>query len=196
MPPEQKATVIVIFLLGIFIFHAPIQSAAVASYGFFREVIQVVTGEEQRHIREIFPEADAFSSKGGDLPHYKAYKIDPQTNQRTLVGFVFFTTDVEPRERGYEGPIEIAVAMNTKGMITQIKVVENHEPYGYFSIDQPRFAAQFRNKSILDSFRIRRDIDAVTRATISVASASRVIRKSARRIARLYLVKEDGDGAQ
>ena len=196
MPPEQKATVIVILLLGVFIFSAQIQSAAVASYGLFSEFLQIVTREEQRHIREIFPEADVFSSKGGDLPHYKAYKIDPQTNQRKLVGFAFFTTDIEPRERGYEGPIEIAVAMNTKGMITQIRVVDNHEPYGYFSIDPPKFADQFRNKSILDPFRIRRDIDAVTRATISVASASRVIRKSARRVARRYLLQEDGDRAQ
>ncbi len=196
MPPEQKATVIVILLLGVFIFSAQIQSAAVASYGLFSGFLQIVTREEQRHIREIFPEADVFSSKGGDLPHYKAYKTDPQTNQRKLVGFAFFTTDIEPRERGYEGPIEIAVAMNTKGMITQIRVVDNHEPYGYFSIDPPKFADQFRNKSILDPFRIRRDIDAVTRATISVASASRVIRKSARRVARRYLLQEDGDRAQ
>ncbi len=196
MAPEIKATVIVILLLISFIFYAQIQSAAVASYGFFREFVQVVTREEQRQIKEVFPEADAFSSKEGDPPHYKAYKIDPQTNQRRLVGFAFFTTDIEPRERGYEGPIEIAVGMNTKGVITRIKVVENHEPYGYFSIDLPRFAAQFRDKSILDPFRIRRDIDAVTRATISVASASRVIRKSARRIARQYLVEEDGDRAQ
>jgi transcriptional regulator of nitric oxide reductase len=108
------------------------------------------------------------------------------------VGFVFFTTDVEPRERGYEGPLEIAVGMNTEGLITRIKMVANHEPYGYFSIDLPRFAAQFRNKNILDRFRVRRDIDAVTRATISVSSASRVIRKSARRIAKQYLEQEDG----
>ena len=196
MAPERKAIVILILLLGLFVCPVQIQSAAVASNGLFSEFIEMVTGEEQRHIREIFPEADAFSSKGGDVPHYQAYKTDPQTSQRTLVGFAFFTTDLDPRERGYDGPIEIAVAMNTKGMITQIKVVENHEPYGYFSIDQPEFAVQFRNKSILDSFRVGRDIDAVTRATISVASASRVIRKAARRIARLYLVKEDGGHAR
>ncbi len=97
MAPEIKATVILFLVLGIFILHAPIQSAAVASYGFFREFVQVVTREEQRQIKEVFPEADAFSSKEGDPPHYKAYKIDPQTNRRTLVGFAFFTTDVEPR---------------------------------------------------------------------------------------------------
>jgi transcriptional regulator of nitric oxide reductase len=192
MAPEIKATVMVILLLISFIFYAQIQSAAVTSYGFFREFVQVATGVEQRYIKEVFPEADTFSSKEGDPPHYKAYKIDPQTNRRTLVGFAFFTTDVEPRERGYEGPLEIAVGMNTEGMITRIKMVANHEPYGYFSIDLPRFAAQFRNKSILDRFRVRRDIDAVTRATISVSSASRVIRKSARRIAKQYLVQEDG----
>jgi hypothetical protein len=35
------------------------------------------------------------------------------------------------------------------------------------------------------------DIDAVTRATISVAGGSRVIRKSARRIAQQFLLQEE-----
>jgi NosR/NirI family nitrous oxide reductase transcriptional regulator len=151
----------------------------------------VVTGEQERQLREVLPGADVFSSKEGDPPHYKGYKIDPETNRETLVGFAFFTTQVQPRERGYEGPIAIAVGMNTKGIITRIKVVDHNEPYGYFSIDHPAFPAQFKDKSILDPFRVGLDIDGVTRATITVRSSTRSIKNSARSIAKQYLAQSE-----
>jgi hypothetical protein len=40
---------------------------------------------------------------------------------------------------------------------------------------------------VRDSFRVGDDIDAVTRATVSVTSASRAVRNSSRRIARAHL---------
>ena len=190
MGPEKKGALLILLALVLLVFHAQLQPSISALHSFFREFIQVVTREERRYLKEVFPAADTFSSKEGNLPHYKAYRIDPQTNGRVLVGFVFFTDDVEPRERAYEGPITIAVGMNTEGTITAIKVVEHHEPFGYFSIELPSFAAQFRDKSILDRFIVGIDIDAVTRATISVAGGSRVIRKAARRIFQQYLLQE------
>jgi hypothetical protein len=54
-------------------------------------------------------------------------------------------------------------------------------------VDRPEFAAQFKNKNIRDSFRVGADIDAVSRATITVTSASRAVRNSSRRIARALL---------
>ena len=95
---------------------------------------------------------------------------------------------MEPLERGYDGPIKILVGMDTKGILTGIIVVQHHEPYGDFSIDTPEFAAQFKGKSIRDPFRVGADIDAVSRATITVTSAARAIRISARRIATQLLV--------
>ena len=86
---------------------------------------------------------DTSSSKQGNPPYYKAYQVDPENDRRTLLGFVFFTIDAEPRERGYDGPINIAVGMDMQGAITRIKVVAHREPYGYFSIDRARFAEQF-----------------------------------------------------
>jgi NosR/NirI family nitrous oxide reductase transcriptional regulator len=191
MGPQKKGALLILLALVLLVFHAQLQPSISALYSFFREFIQVVTREERRYLKEVFPAADTFSSKEGEPPHYRAYRIDPQTNGQALVGFVFFTTDVEPGERAYEGPITIAVGMTTEGMITGIKVVEHHEPYGYFSIELPAFASQFRDKSILDRFVVGIDIDAVTRATISVAGGSRVIRKSARRIAQQYLLQEE-----
>ncbi len=66
----------------------------------------------------------------------------------------------------------------------------NSEPYGYFSVEPPKFAAQFKAKSIHDPFRVGGDIDAVSRASISISSAARAIRDSSRMVARQLLPPE------
>jgi Na+-translocating ferredoxin:NAD+ oxidoreductase RnfG subunit len=100
---------------------------------------------------------------------------------------VFWTTELEPLERGYDGPIKMLVGMDTKGILTGILVVEHKEPYGDFSVDPLPFAEQFKGKDIRTPFKVGGDVDAVSRATITVTSASRAIRNSARRIARQLL---------
>ena len=132
----------------------------------------------QGQLKHLFPAA-TFSPKAPEPPHYKAFAPGPQT----VAGLVFWTTEIEPLERGYDGPIRILVGMDTKGVLTGIIVAAHNEPYGDFSIDRPEFAAQFTGKSIRDPFRVGADIDAVSRATITVTSAARAIRISARRMA-------------
>jgi transcriptional regulator of nitric oxide reductase len=151
---------------------------------------QTVAAEEGRLLKEVFPQASVFSTKGGDLPHHKAYQTNPETGANTLVGFVFLCTDVVPDEFGYAAEIDILIGMTTEGVITRIKMVDHIEPYGYFSIDPAKFASQFWGKSILERFDTGRDINAVTGATITVDGAARVIRKSARQIARKYFERE------
>ena len=104
-----------------------------------------------------------------------------------MAGFAFWTTELEPLERGYDGPIKILVGMDPKGVLTGIIVAQHHEPYGNFSIEPPAFAAQFRGKNIRDPFKMGGHIDAVSRATMTVSSAARAIRNSARRVARQLL---------
>jgi NosR/NirI family nitrous oxide reductase transcriptional regulator len=140
-------------------------------------------------LKKIFPVASAFAQKDGDPPHFKVYVNDPAT--RTLGGYAFWTTELEPLERAYDGPIKMLVGMDTSGVLTGVLVVEHHEPYGNFSIDLPAFPRQFYGKSIRDPFRVGADVDAVSRATITVTSASRAVRNSARRIARAYLTPPD-----
>jgi transcriptional regulator of nitric oxide reductase len=129
-------------------------------------------------MRQLFPSATTFSPKGGDPPHIKAY------NGQTLLGYVFWTTELLPLERGYGGPIAILVGMDIKGTLAGVSVGEHHEPYGDFSIDRPNFAATFKGKDVRDPFRLGTDVDAVSRATITMSSAVRAIRNSARRVAR------------
>ena len=73
--------------------------------------------------------------------------------------------------------------MDTAGLLVSVLVVDHHEPYGYFSVDLPEFAAQFKGKSIRDQFRLGADVDAVSRATMTVGSASRAVRNNSRRVA-------------
>ena len=137
-------------------------------------------------LKQLFPSAVAFSPKESDPPHFTAFVNDGR-GARVTAGFAFWTTELDPLERGYDGPIKILVGMDTAGVLTGIIVVEHHEPYGYFSVEPPRFAAQFKGKSIRDPFRVGADIDAVSRASISITSASRAVRNSARRIAKELL---------
>ena len=133
----------------------------------------------QGQLKQLFPAAATFSPKVIDPPHYKVFATGPQD----LAGLAFWTTEIEPLERGYDGPIKMLVGMDTKGVLTGVVVVAHNEPYGDFSVDRPEFAAQFKGKSIRDPFRVGGDIDAVSRATITITSAARAIRISARRMA-------------
>jgi len=144
----------------------------------------------QAQLKQLFPSATAFSPRGGEPPHFKAYMNDPRSGQQTLAGVAFWTTELQPLERGYYGPIKMLVGMDAKGILTGIIVVEHHEPYGNFSIDPPTFAAQFKDKNIRDPFRVGEDIDAVSTATLTVTSATRAVRNGARRLARQLLTPE------
>lgn len=141
----------------------------------------------EARLRKLFPTAATFSPKGGNPPHYKAFAPSAGGGQPTVVGFAFYTTDLEPLEGGYDGPIQMLVGINPRGVLAGIIVTAHREPYGYFSVDPPEFAAQFANKDVRDPFKVGTDIAAVSRATITINSATRAIRNSARRFARAML---------
>ena len=54
-------------------------------------------------------------------------------------------------------------------------------------MEPPKFAMQFKGKSIRDPFRVGGDVDAVSRASISIGSATRAIRDSSRLVAKQLL---------
>jgi transcriptional regulator of nitric oxide reductase len=140
------------------------------------------------HLKKLFPKAVAFSPLEGTPLHFKAYAADPKTTPNPpLLGYAFWTTDLVPQERAYHGPIHLLVGLDLQGVITGVALDYDSEPYGYFSIQPPEFVAQFTGKSVRAPFRVGEDIDAVSRATITVSGASRAIRDSARAMARQFL---------
>ena len=136
----------------------------------------------EAQLKKAFPDATSFSTKqAAPLPHFVAYTGSAAS--KTIAGYVFWSTEIEPYERGYDGPIKMLVGLDLKGVLTGVLVTEDHEPYGYFSVETPEFARQFKGKSIRDPFKVGSDVDAVSRASISIGSASKVIRNGSRRIA-------------
>ena len=107
-----------------------------------------------------------------------------------LIGLAFFTTDLTPRLYGYKGRITLLVAMAPSGTLIGVRIVHHYEPFGYFSIDRPEYPDQFVGKSILDPLEVGQDIDAVSRATITVEAATRAIRQGARQLAREFLAQQ------
>ena len=141
-------------------------------------------------MREVMPAADRFSSRQGDPPVFRAFKTATGTIEPELVGYVFTTPDLPPVQLGFSGPIDTLVGMDLQGRITGVKILHYRESYRSFRgdfIEDSGFPEQFRNKNIEEEFRVGRDIDGMSRATISSWAVARGIRNAARRVATAYL---------
>lgn len=140
------------------------------------------------HFKTLFPGAGGFSGFGGTPLHWKVYAVDPKTNPAAPpMGFIFWTTDLVPHERAYHGPIHMLVGMDTHGILQGVIVDYNSEPYGYFSIDPPEFVARLKGKSVRDRFVVGQDIQAVSRASITMNGAARALRDASRIMAKTFL---------
>jgi len=142
-------------------------------------------------LKRLFPAAAAFSPLAGEPLHFKAYASDPKSDPAGKpIGIAFWTTDLVPQEHGYHGPIHILVGLDMTGMLTGVVVTYDSEPYGYFSVEPATLKKKFKGKRISDPFRVGGDVDAVSRASITIASAARAIRDSSRMVARQLLPPE------
>jgi len=149
---------------------------------------QVNDAELLGQLQKLFPKAATFSAKSGSPAVYRAFGPAPAgKTEGELLGLAYWTTELEPLERGFDGPIKMLVGMNTIGEIAGVIVADHREPYGYFSVDLPQWPHQFDGKSIRDQFKVGVDVDAISRATITVTSASRAIRNASRKVARAHL---------
>ena len=138
----------------------------------------------------VMPEATSFSEKIGDPPVYHAFADDPNGIAQILVGYLFLTSDLPPEEFGYSGTIQVLVGVDLTGRLTGATVINYHEALvssrGDF-LRGPGVESQYAGKHVADAFRIYRDVDGVSGATISAGAMARGIRNSARRIAIAYL---------
>ena len=157
---------------------------------------QVGDPELLAQLQKLFPKAATFSAKSGSPAVYRAFGPTAAGKaEGDLIGLAYWTTELEPLERGFDGPIKMLVGMNTVGEITGVIVADHREPYGYFSVDLPEWPRQFNDKSIRDPFKVGADVDAISRATITVTSASRALRNASRKVARAHLAPPPAPGA-
>jgi len=143
-------------------------------------------------LQRLIPQAEYFELFEAGSRHFRAYGKSRDGGKPELVGLAFFTTDLTPRIYAYKGRITTLVALEPTGRLIGIEVIYHYEPFGYFSIDLSRFPAQFVGKSILDPLEVGEDIDAISRATITMEAATRAIRQGARQLAREFLSEQAG----
>lgn len=158
-------------------------ASAAAQTPFTRDVDETL-------LREVMPAAKRFGDKAGEPPVYTAYIDGDAGTDDTVIGYVFLTSDLPPEEIGFSAPIEVLVGMDLNASITAVKILDYHESFrssrGDF-LHTPRFQPQFRNKPLSDPFRVGRDIDGVSRATISSWAMTRGVYNASRRVAQAYL---------
>ena len=145
---------------------------------------------DEAALRRLIPQADHFELVETSSRHFRAYTSRVPGSEPRLVSLAFFTTDLTPRIYAYKGRITTLVGMDTSGTLIGVRVVHHYEPFGYFSIDRPDFPEQFVGKNILDPLEVGKDIDAVSRATITVEAATRAIRQGARQLVRDFLAEQ------
>ena len=127
-------------------------------------------------LKAAMREADSFSLKEGNPPVYRGYKGDASSPNAELVGYLFETPDYPPEEVGYSAPIDVLVGIELDGTLTGIEVLHYIESYksirGDF-INSEYFPQQFSRKNIVEDFRVGRDIDGISRATITSWAVAR-----------------------
>ena len=149
-------------------------------------------------MQELLPGAEIFSEKSGEPPVYRAFRTSESGGQE-LVGYVFETPDVPPEEMGYSSTVHSLIALDLEGTVTGIEIIQYREAYrsirGDF-LNSERFPNQFFNKHLSEEFRVGRDVDGVSRATISSWAVARGIRNAARRVAQAYMSDLEGIGLE
>lgn len=141
--------------------------------------------------KEVLPAADSFSPRKGRPAYVEGYAN--RGGRTTLVGYVFLSTDVVDIP-GYSGkPIVTLIGMDTKGLITDAKVLRHSEPILLLGIPESsltRFIHQYVGRFAGARMEIGKGsedgtgLDAISGATVTVIAENQVILRSAMEIAR------------
>lgn len=130
---------------------------------------------------EFFPQAHVCDERLSPFPHILAH-----TSQKTLLGYVIFSADLDLGVTGYAGPTPLALALDTQGKIINLKALPNNETYSYTGRTE-QFLKQFLGASDKTPLEIGRDVDAITQATITSEALNTTIRKTLQRFSREIL---------
>jgi len=129
--------------------------------------------EEQNALEVVLPGADSFVENAIDgIEYFEALKGG------RLIGYCIRVSGT-----GYNGYIRMLVGIDTRGIIKGVKVLEHHETPGLGSKineikpgeKEPWFLAQFKGK-VAKTLMLKKDIDAITGATISSKAVAYAIR--------------------
>ena len=124
-------------------------------------------------LKYVMPSADSFSVQTGKLPYYKAYSGKKQ------IGICYISSDILPGIIGYNGPIKVLIGLYSTGKISKIKVLEHVENIiEAYEIEKKYFENRFKGKSINEGFKVGKDVDNITGATVTVEVICEIVKLS------------------
>jgi electron transport complex protein RnfG len=161
-------------ILGVICLIATLVLAA--TYEITKPKIEAqLKAEEQAALKNILPEATSFEAKtAGDIDYFEALK------DGELIGYCVKVTG-----SGYAGYIRIIVGIDTNGIMKGVRIIEHQETPGLGAKinevrpgeKEPYFLKQFRGKQARTAT-VKRDIDAITGATISSKAVTDAINRT------------------
>lgn len=129
-------------------------------------------------LKQLYPEAKSFSYQKTIPPHYKVYQSKKDLELQNLLGLAFNTEQSASDVIGYAGPIHMLIGLNLDGTIKGIKILAHQEtPSHIKQIDA--FMQQFNKQKINQSFILGKNIDGMTRATVTSQAICSTLEKSA-----------------
>ncbi|RQH03868.1 4Fe-4S binding protein [Paraburkholderia dinghuensis] len=146
----------------------------------------------------VLPGSNEFSARKGAPPYVEAYANDGHA--RVLKGYVFLSTDIVDIQ-GYSGkPIVTLIGMDTKGVITGVRVLKHSEPILLVGIPESKlltFLRQYVGKFAGERFEIGQSsagdkgLDAISGATVTAIAENQLISRCAVAVAsQVGIVKE------
>jgi len=141
---------------------------------------------QERYLKDIFPELEEIETKEMYLTQENRGRIEKILGYDILGNsFEFHTAKLEKIDKVYcfivsefgkHGLISFAVIISQSGRIEDMAVLESKEIKGA-KIAKKRFLRQFSKKSLNDPLKLRKDIDAVSGATVSSKAATKAAKK-------------------
>ncbi|MBO8126197.1 MAG: RnfABCDGE type electron transport complex subunit G [Firmicutes bacterium] len=156
--------------------------------GFFNSVTaeQIAANRRAREVAAVqrVLGIDQFSEKVVDGK--KLYTA--QTPDGELVAFTCAPS-------GFSGPISLMVSVNLEAeTVRRVVVLEHAETPGLGArIQESWFTQQFAGKALKDPFVVKKDVEAITGATISSTAVTRGIKEEAARVVALLKAGVDGE---
>ena len=115
----------------------------------------------ESQLKRVFPSATSFSPKQtSPVPHYVAYTGNP--GSPTVAGYVFWTTELEPLERGYDGPIKTSLTAIFRSIFRSL----------HSSSKAKIFAIRSKSAATSPLFLVHRSPSTVHRAPFETARAA------------------------
>ncbi|RMG74183.1 MAG: 4Fe-4S binding protein [Nitrospirae bacterium] len=137
--------------------------------------------DERAFLKGLAGDEVVFKEKLRNPPHYPS-------NTDVIA---FNSYDILPSVRGYAGPIRTLIAIDSKGIIRGVRIIQHRETENYVHyMLTPAYLNQYVGKRVTDPLRVDVDIDGISRATVSVRALAKTVRLSSRAMAeRLFGIK-------